>query len=109
MTAAARLPLLRQAQVRVAVAGIDTEVRRIASRIGALSLVDEGERPSATIDALERLLQIVHDAADEADALRALAEHLLQTLQRLLGHDPIGRNRDGRSPPPDARGRPIRQ
>ena len=54
MTAAARLPLLRQAQVRVAVAGIDTEVRRIASRIGALSLVDEGERPSATIDALER-------------------------------------------------------
>ena len=80
MTAAARLPLLRQAQVRVAVAGIDTEVRRIASRIGALSLVDEGERPSATIDALERLLQIVHDAADEADALRALAEHLLQAL-----------------------------
>ena len=39
-----------------------------------------GERPSASVDALERLLQIVHDAADEADALRALAEHLLQTL-----------------------------
>ena len=80
LTAGRRLPLLRQAQLRVAVIGIDPEVRRIASRIGALSLVDEGERPSASVDALERLLQIVHDAADEADALRALAEHLLQTL-----------------------------
>jgi transcriptional regulator with AAA-type ATPase domain/tetratricopeptide (TPR) repeat protein len=80
LTAAGRLPLLRAAQLRVALAGADAEVRRIASRIGALSLVDAGERESRAIDALERLLDLVHEATDEADALRTIANHLLQTL-----------------------------
>ena len=90
LAAAARLPLLREAQLRVALVGIDGEIRRIASRIGALSLVDSAERESTALDALERLLDAVHDADDEAAALRTIADHLLETLHACSVDDPIG-------------------
>jgi DNA-binding NtrC family response regulator/tetratricopeptide (TPR) repeat protein len=81
LTAAARLPVLRGAQIRAAVAGIDADVRRVASRTGALSLVDEGPRTSTAVDVLETLLHITHEAADESAGLRAVAVHLLDKLQ----------------------------
>jgi DNA-binding NtrC family response regulator len=80
LAAARRLPTLRDAQLRVAVVGIDPEVRRIASRIGALSLMEAGDRTSTAIETLERLLHVVHEAADDGDALRTIGEHLLHTL-----------------------------
>jgi len=80
LAAAARLPVLRAAQLRFTLVGIDAEVRRVATRIGALSLVEAPPRESAAIDVLERLLDLVHEANDEADALRRIAEHLVHAL-----------------------------
>jgi transcriptional regulator with AAA-type ATPase domain len=81
LAAAARLPLLRAAQLRFVLVGIDVEVRRVATRIGALSLVETPPRDSAAIEVLEGLLDLVHEAEDERDALRRIAEHLLHVLQ----------------------------
>ena len=80
LAAARRLPLLRQAQIHAAVAGIDSDVRRIASRTGALSLIEGDERRPTAVDALEKLLHITHEASDEGAALRGVAEHLLDLL-----------------------------
>ena len=80
LAAARRLPLLRQAQVRAAICGIDAEVRRVASRIGALSLVAANGHHPSLVDELEKLLHITHDSPDEGSALRSVAEHLLERL-----------------------------
>jgi DNA-binding NtrC family response regulator/tetratricopeptide (TPR) repeat protein len=80
MAAAERLPALRRAQIRAAVAGIDEHVRRIAMDTGALSLVEDAQASGHHVDALERMLDVTYDAPDEGAALRTIADHVLRSL-----------------------------
>ncbi len=80
LAAAQRLPVLREAQVRAAVAGVDEGVRRVALSTGALSLIEPGDAGVRHVDVLERLLDVTYDAPDEGAALHAIAEHVLQSL-----------------------------
>jgi DNA-binding NtrC family response regulator/tetratricopeptide (TPR) repeat protein len=80
LVAAERLPVLRQAQIRAAVAGIDDHVRRVALDTGALSLIEDAHATGRHVDALERLLDVTYEAPDEGAALRTIADYVLRSL-----------------------------
>jgi DNA-binding NtrC family response regulator/tetratricopeptide (TPR) repeat protein len=81
LVAAERLPALRQAQIRAAVAGVDDHVRRVALDTGALSLIEDAHATGRHVDALERLLDVTYEAPDEGAALRTIADYVLRSLR----------------------------